>query len=662
MTEGESRLTASPTESLEHENPMRHHVPFSYRPDIDGLRGVAVLSVLGFHAFPSLAKGGFVGVDIFFVISGYLISGIIIADAIRGQFSFLRFYVRRIRRIFPALIVLLLFCMVYGWLFLLPHDYAELGVNAAGGAGFISNFVLFAQSGYFAAASDTRPLLHLWSLGVEEQYYLFWPLLLWLSCRFRSSALALTIVLALASFVWNVAKVSADPVATFYLPQTRFWELLMGAALAASAGIDARRPDRGGLGQPENPTPRFAAARSIVGALLVCMALVVINETRRFPGWWAVIPTTGSLLMISAGPTAWLNRRVLSNRGLVWFGLISYPLYLWHWPLIALTTLHQGEFPSRNSRIIIVLASIALAWITYVAVERPIRYRKNGTQKAVALLAIMAATGFLGYRCFEMDGHPERFPKIVQDIDALAYKNDHEAAWRQGSCFLELDQTAASFAACDPALIAGDKPILLIWGDSLAAQLYPGYASVYGDKFAVMQRTASACGPIFDDAYNSRLPNCNAINADVLRLIERLKPQRVVLAARWSVHDWRKVVETIGTLRAAGVKKVDLVGPVPRWKSSLPRQLILFVQSTRADAFPARMKLGLEPGVGDIEPDLRRICAQNDVTYLSPLSILCNESGCLTRTGNTVNSISSFDYDHLSPAASIFVVERFPTD
>ena len=358
----------------------------------------------------------------------------------------------------------------------------------------------------------------------------------------------LVLALALISFVWNVAEVPAHPEATFYLPQTRFWELLMGAALATAVNIRPGRLIRSGMGggeHPEDSAPRFADARAVSGALLVGGALIVINETLEFPGWWAIIPTAGTLLMISAGPRAWLNRRVLANRVLVWIGLISYPLYLWHWPLISLTTLHQGEFPSRNSRVIIVFASIALAWITYIAVERPIRNRRNGTRKAAALLLIMATVGYLGYRCFEQVGYPGRFPKIVQAIDSLAYKNNHEVAWRQGSCFLELDQTAAAFSACDPAQAIDGKPVLLIWGDSLAAQFYPGYAAVYGDKYATMQRTASACAPIFGDAYNARLPNCDAINADILSLIGQLKPQRVILSARWSVHGWHKVVGTI---------------------------------------------------------------------------------------------------------------------
>ncbi len=630
-----------------------------YRQDVDGLRGIAVVSVLGFHAFPTLLRGGFIGVDIFFVISGFLISGIIIRGASGGSFSFLDFYGRRIRRIFPALIVVLIACMAYGWLLLLPHDYAQLGKNTAGGAGFVSNFVLLAEAGYFDAASDAKPLLHLWSLGIEEQYYILWPVCLWFGCRRHWRALLICVALSAASFGLNIAEVKVNSAATFYLPQTRFWELLMGAALSASA-VRATAVPHGAL-TSEEPT-LWANARSLIGMGCVIVGLLLIKETLEFPGWWAALPTAGTLLMISAGTHAWLNRRILSNRVLVWFGLISYPLYLWHWPLISLAALYYGEFPPRNLRIGIAAASIVLAWITYGLVERPIRLGRNGGRNAIALLSVLAVVGYFGYRTYANEGYPRRFSELIQQIDALQYNNDHEMAWRERSCFLELDQSFSAFSTCDPSQSSSKRPVILIWGDSLAAQLYPGYEAAYGRKFDVVQRTASACAPIFDDDFNSRLRNCNAINDYIIKSIAERRPDRVVLAARWSVHDWRKVGATVSELRNAGVKRIDLVGPVPRWKSSLPRQLILSLQATKAKSIPERMKFGLEPGFEDIEAPLSALAKQENINYLSPLSILCDGDGCITRVNDTADSITSFDYDHLSLAGSVFVVARFPAD
>src|ERR1700691_5932961 len=225
---------AADAESIFHYMASSHRpltVP-QYRADIDGLRGIAVLSVLGFHAFPTWVRGGFTGVDVFFVISGFLISTIIFGSLARDGFSFVEFYSRRIRRIFPALLLILIAGYAFGWLVLLPEDYKQLGKQIAGGAGFVSNFVLWNESGYFDSAAETKPLLHLWSLGIEEQFYIIWPSLLWLGWKYRLNLLTVTLIVAAASFALNIAEAGSDSVAAFYSPQTRFWELMVGSALA----------------------------------------------------------------------------------------------------------------------------------------------------------------------------------------------------------------------------------------------------------------------------------------------------------------------------------------------------------------------------------------------------------------------------------------------
>jgi peptidoglycan/LPS O-acetylase OafA/YrhL len=632
-----------------------------YRSDIDGLRGIAVLSVLAFHAFPNLAPGGFIGVDVFFVISGFLISTIIIEGAADRSLTLLDFYGRRIRRIFPALVVVLACCLVYGFFMLLPHDYAKLGENTAGGAGFISNFVLLRESGYFSAAPYERPLLHLWSLGIEEQYYILWPAVLMFACRLRWCAWILALAAAILSFVLNLDIVSRDSAAAFYLPQSRFWELLIGATFAAY--VIQRRKREGALTSGSGlaghaATSVAANARSVAGAMLLIGGFARIDATTRFPGWWALLPTCGTLMMISAGGKAWLNRHVLSNGLLVRLGLISYPLYLWHWPLIALPSLYFGEYAPRSVRISVVGVSIGLAILTYQGLEIPIRKRRQGSLIAVILVAAMALVGFAGWQVFHDNGYPRRFPPPIREVDAIEFDNGHERAWREGSCFLELDQTFESFAKC-PRKAGPSKPILLLWGDSLAAQLYPGYEAVYGDQFEIVQRTASACAPLFDDAYNRHLSNCDAINRFVLDELATLRPERVVLSARWAVHDWPRLAATVEELRAAGVQSIDLIGGVPRWKISLPRQIISILEKEKVAQVPQRMTAGLESGFRNLEPNLRQFAERNQVRFLSPIDVLCNEEGCLTRTGESPSTLTSFDYDHLSPSASIFVISRF---
>jgi peptidoglycan/LPS O-acetylase OafA/YrhL len=365
-----------------------------YRADIDGLRAIAVLSVVLFHAIRF--KGGFIGVDIFFVISGYLISTIIFGNLNRNSFSFVEFYSRRIKRIFPALLFVLLASYTFGWFVLLSDEYKQLGKHIAGGAGFVSNFILWSESGYFDNSAMTKPLLHLWSLGIEEQFYILWPLLLWVTWKQRINFLAVTISLAVISFLLNISYVKTDAVATFYSPQTRFWELMIGSILAYLTLNNQNILT--------NIKQKYFNALSFFGVTLIIVGLFFITEENAFPGWWALFPTLGAVLIISAGAKAWFNRVILSNRVLVWFGLISYPLYLWHWSLLSFAHILEYQRPSFEIRIVAVLISIVLAWLTYQLIEKPIRFGKQDKVKTVALLVLMIVTGLLGYHCYKVDG------------------------------------------------------------------------------------------------------------------------------------------------------------------------------------------------------------------------------------------------------------------
>jgi peptidoglycan/LPS O-acetylase OafA/YrhL len=350
-----------------------------YRSDIDGLRAFAVLSVVLFHAFPELISGGFIGVDVFFVISGFLISTIIFEKLEQGSFSFTDFYARRIRRIFPALILVLVTSFILGWCILFVSEYKQLGKHIAGGAGFIANFILWSESGYFDNLSDTKPLLHLWSLGIEEQFYIVWPPILWAAWRLRLRILPIIFTIAIASFAWNLYSISIDPVATFYSPLTRFWELLVGSLLAYATVFQAKYPKLAVSSVSQ------ANTYSWIGCGLFIAGLLLINKESGFPGAWALLPTLGAAFMIKAGPTAWFNRVVLGNSVLVWFGLISYPLYLWHWSLLSFSRILSSGVPEVEIRIGVVVLSVLLSWFTYRFVEKPIRFG-NGIQFSITFL------------------------------------------------------------------------------------------------------------------------------------------------------------------------------------------------------------------------------------------------------------------------------------
>jgi peptidoglycan/LPS O-acetylase OafA/YrhL len=486
-----------------------YRTSLGYRPDIDGLRAVAVLSVVGFHAAPSLAPGGFVGVDVFFVISGFLISSIIFQNHESNSFSYISFYVRRINRIFPALILILAINLAFGWLVLFPHEFTQLGKHVASGAGFVSNLTLWSEAGYFDAPSNTKPLLHLWSLGIEEQFYIIWPILLGLAWKRRLGFLGITILVAFMSFAINVYLVRSNPVADFYSPIARFFELMLGGILAYLALHKSRELDR------RNDI------RGVLGLLLITAAVFLINEKNAFPGWWALLPTIGAFLTISAGRDAWINRNLLGSRALVWLGLISYPLYLWHWPVLSYARILESGAPW----IVLVVVSIALAHVTYLYAERRLRH---GTKRTSAvLLAIMASLLLVG--CIASTGYwlPRNHDALIlaatEAIGDWEYPGGLEQRSRNGQAF--------AFYATKTT-----GPKVLFFGDSHIEQYSPRILRLINDgqvKKTGIFATAGGCPPI-PDVHEDNHPACDAFTKETVGWAKSLDIESVVIGAAWN--------------------------------------------------------------------------------------------------------------------------------
>jgi peptidoglycan/LPS O-acetylase OafA/YrhL len=333
-------------------SPGSHLSHPKYRADIDGLRAAAVIAVVMFHAFPSTLSGGFLGVDVFFVISGFLISTIIFGSLERRAFSFTEFYARRARRIFPALLIVLVAVYAFGWFALVDAEYKQLGKHVAGAAAFVANVVFWREAGYFDTTASAKPLLHLWSLGIEEQFHLLWPMLAWTARKRPRHLLILTALLAVVSFGINVVTVKTNSVAAFYLPHTRIWELLCGSLLAwlSLRGSAGAASSIAGAAPSIHVTGGIAHLPSIAGALLLAGGIWRINQELSFPGIWALVPVAGTLLLIAAGPSAVINRTLCSWRPMVWIGLISYPLYLWHWPLLSFARIVESGEPGLACR------------------------------------------------------------------------------------------------------------------------------------------------------------------------------------------------------------------------------------------------------------------------------------------------------------------------
>ncbi|MYM68840.1 acyltransferase family protein [Pseudoduganella sp. FT55W] len=452
----------------------------AYRADIDGLRAIAVLSVVVFHAFPSLLPGGFTGVDIFFIISGFLIGSILLKGLQAGQFSFADFYARRVRRIFPALAIVMACCVALGWFALFPDEYKMLGKHLFGGATFVSNFFLWEEVGYFDTTADTKPLLHLWSLAVEEQFYIIWPLALWLAFRRRWAPWKLALLVAALSFAVNVGGVHRYATATFYSPLSRMWELLMGALLAYMsvnrigllAGVRGADGDR--LADFSGPRARNCAA--VAGLLLLAAGLALAAPGKHFPGWWALLPTLGALLLIAAGPAALINRYLLGNKLVAWFGLISYPLYLWHWPILSFLHILEGPLLSRMMRATALAAAVALAWLTYYFVERPLRRPTHGARKVTVLALAIAALGAFGGWIYLQEGLPLRRSVVenaAQQQALIVVEDKHNAELcKQRYGF----QTKFEYCLLDQP---GKEPTVALIGDSHGYHIVAGLSRYY---------------------------------------------------------------------------------------------------------------------------------------------------------------------------------------
>lgn len=636
-------LRAKPTSSM---TALSGSTCSDYRADIDGLRAFAVLSVVAFHAFG--AAGGFAGVDVFFVISGFLITGILQRDLAEERFSIARFYERRARRIFPALIVVLLATLGGAWCLLWSDELQQVGKHVAAGAGFVANLMYWGEAGYFDRASEAKPLLHLWSLGIEEQFYIVWPLLLWGLHRLRASAWWIGALLAV-SFGWNVHQVSADPVAAFYSPLGRAWELLAGALLACQVDRLRALP----------PVWRSALAWLGLVSLLACTA--VLDRHRAFPGAWALLPVVGACCVLAAGPRAFVNLRFWSLPGLVWVGRLSYSLYLWHWPLLALAFAVEGDTPTATYRVGAVVASVGLAWASLRWIETPTRTGCVGPRWAWVMAIALAAVGSVGYGLFRSDGFPERAAQHDPRRAFLKHYRDlHESglttAYRAECDFYDWQRKAGKAALPAACTEPGERATYFLWGDSHAQALSLGLRQNLPAGVRLAQVATSACKPALQTPPTVGLAgSCTISNAYALSQIRRLRPAVVVLAQsdRHDLTDWTALGDA---LKRVGVRRVVLVGPVPQWKPSLP----LVVTRHHWGAQAERFNTGLDRGILALDQRLRaRFGASQDPVYVSLIEALCNEAGCQAYVPQAASAtLMAVDYGHLSPEASAYVVQR----
>jgi peptidoglycan/LPS O-acetylase OafA/YrhL len=624
-----------------------------YRPDIDGLRAVAVLAVVVYHAFPKAVRGGFIGVDIFFVISGYLISTIIFGSLAGSGFSYREFYARRIRRILPALLPVMAATCVIGWYVLLSDEFRELGKHLLASAGFVSNLALWNEAGYFDTAAETKPLLHLWSLAVEEQFYIFWPLFLGLVWRVRSglgkSKLAWWIGVAAAlSFLLNVATIHRHPEAVFYSPLSRIWELAAGALLAHSA---LRRTAPRGA--------RNSEARVLAGLVLIGLGLYFIQKEKTFPGWWAMLPVLGACLCISAGPLTWLGRNVLGSRVFVWFGLISYPLYLWHWPLLAYARIVENGVPGPVVRGVAVVAAIVLAWLTYRFLERPVR--KSDNPAAVRWLLIgMVALAVIGTAIFARLVPARHSDPTLQAIASAStdwgYPDTMQLVKRGGEEIYKIGD--------------GSDRVLLL-GDSHIEQYGPRaieLARIAPEKLGTLYFATRGACPAIPQLSEDRDPGCAERREHMEAFARSAEVDAVVIGGCWACYfdvgeqppsasapapdhyyfregnvrhmlrggdgverSFNSLEVFLKSLRAAG-KKTYLVLNIPVGEGFEPKSMISGSRLGTLTAPRVDPRVALTASQKRIHDRLQQIAVASGAIVIDPMATLCNVQGQCLRT------------------------------
>jgi peptidoglycan/LPS O-acetylase OafA/YrhL len=649
-----------------------------FRTDINGLRALAVIGVVAFHADRALLPGGFAGVDVFFVISGFLISRIILAECAVGHFSLATFYAKRAKRILPALLIMVAAVWIVGWFRAAPTQFRDIGGGLLGNSYFTVNFWLLRLAnigGYFGADSTTKPLLHLWSLSIEEQFYLLWSIAVAALYRFAPRLTPFAVLaLFLASFGYCVALTPVDPIAAFYLPWARGWELALGALLAyREVFLLDRWP---------YPSRRMAEVGAALGVALIVGGYLYLNEALPFPGWRAAIPTLGCALVI-ASPGSRIGEIALGNRVAAFFGIISYPLYLWHWPLFAFAHTWPGVVPTPTVLAALAAAAVGLAGLTYRFVEQPASdlFRRRPYALAIGLVAILAATGIVGRVTYDSKGFPGRFPPMVTKVF------DFDVNGAQGEslmrCFYQRDdrawpleeerRRAAAFFGDHRCGVPTDpmKPTILIAGDSHAGHLFAGMEKAYGERANVMALAAVFCVPLVEnvamDEGVAGTPRCRAINDYVFKRILEIRPDVLVVGGYFGQYDheanWRypgfldAMVAGARHLHEEGIRSIVIAGEVPTWAPVMPilvgRDLL---ETGQAPTFSA---VGVRP---DSLATDRALAAKDwgpGVVYVSQADKLCGPDGCRRLVGPDLpNDLLAIDYGHYSLNGSIWAVEH----
>ena len=605
-----------------------------YRPDIDCLRALAVVSVIGYHFNIPPFRSGFIGVDIFFVISGFLITGIIHADVEAGEFSFLRFYARRARRILPALYVVVAATMAFAYLCLPPLEYVGLAEQSLSVIAFCSNILFWMQHGYFDGASITKPLLQTWSLSVEEQFYFLFPaIIVWIAAIWRSRPYVPVLFgIFAASLALCIFQTASSPAAAFYLLPARAWEFALGALIAVG-------------GFPSTTSMRLRGGAAIAGWIILGVSVNVFVPTSPYPGANALLPCAGAALVIWSAIPA--GRFIALLRPLLFIGLISYSLYLWHWPIAVFSDLIFGPQQPPILKLALIATCFVISVASYYFVEQP--FRQPSTKlRTIAIGAACVASGSMPV--ILTNGFENRLTQREASI-ARYSQYDPTSAYSMGRCFVVPHQQWNEHLCLN---LEDKKQNVLVWGDSYAAHLVHGLKKANPEAH-FMQATMSGCVPVLEP-YSHQKADCNQFNNSILRSALSLKPDAIIVSSAWTDPSLEAgVAELLKILTPAKIP-VIVIGPTPRYDTAFPR---IYLSQILVRRWYARPQTRLAPDIFSIDEKLSQtVSAFPDVRYISPLSKLCHTE-CPTFVGDVP---VTWDAGHLTTEGSELVARAISPD
>ena len=613
-----------------------------YRADIDGLRALAVIPVLLYHVGVPGFAGGFVGVDIFFVISGYLICGMIDGDIRSGSFSLGDFYKRRILRILPALFVVFLVTSVLAYVYCLPAELEDYSRSLASAVGSVSNFYFAVTAGYFDAPAETKPLLHTWSLGVEEQFYLITPLLMLFAYRVMARrARLLFAVVVVVSFAAAFAISYRNTTFLFYLTPFRAWELALGALLSIKF-----------IPAPQSEFGRNACG--VVGMSLLLGVILLGSPSAPLLLMTSVAGIGSALVIASSEYGVSVAGRLLSLRPVVFVGLISYSLYLWHWPLIVFQRTDAVLFSGSSqfvTKLALIATAIGFACLSWKLVEIPFRSKARQTSKAVvfgvastAMASVIALCGLIVI----VSGAPSRFPdRVVAIASYLAY--DPSAAFRSGHCYLSSNRQHLDVAAC--MQLDATRPNYLLTGDSHAAHLWLGLSTAMPDV-NIMQATASSCRPAALTGSRYDTPACRNLMQFVFDdFLVNNKVDKILLAASWKDEDLPILSATLEALKPM-MSDVVVLGPIVEYDGALPRLLADGILHNKPSA-ASEMR---SPGIAERDRTMRRIVTAAGASYVSVYDSVCRNGICDEFALGDIPL--QFDAGHLTAEGSVKIAQR----